>query len=548
MLGLHSEIKPKRRREIYEDVADMSQPGGSFYIMVALSTVIAAYGLLIDSAAVVVGAMLVAPLMGPIFGIALALASGSRRLLWSSLQSEIFGIVIAIGVGVVIGLAPFRMPIGAEWLVRTQPTLYDLAIALASGLAGAYALVDERMSPALPGVAISVAVLPPLAACGLAASAGRWDMAGGALMLFIANFFAIQIAAAVVFSIFGMLRVERDPRARIEDEEGLEIIQFLKRFWVSILVLLVMGAFMTNTLIGLAVDRRLATTIEDTLGRAVGTISGARISQTAFERQANRLRVTATVLTPRPFESDQVASMETDLENAIDRNVHLIVRSLISRDVDREGTVFSSEEDEELEEEERQRLEFLQRASQIITEHLRDIPGAELTDLQRNTPNGTTVVTAVVRAPKAIGPAAASEIERALRRNLPVPLDLIVRTVLIRETTSTQFLHADEAALAREQEEALASAVRTVLDSWLSDNIEGAAVDQVRVRSLDPRELTVTVLAPRAPTQDEAGQMRDALRAVIGPAFELTIQYELGGRLSTLSGEASTEDDAEASG
>ncbi|MFW5970359.1 MAG: DUF389 domain-containing protein, partial [Halofilum sp. (in: g-proteobacteria)] len=190
MPGFHSEIKPKRRRQIYEDVTELSRPTGSYYVMMALSTVIAAYGLLIDSAPVVAGAMLVAPLMGPIFGIALALVSNNRRLLWSSLQSELTGIFIALAVGVLIGLAPLRVPFGSEWLVRTQPTLYDLAIALASGLAGAYALIDERVSPALPGVAISVAVLPPLATCGLAVSAGEWEMAGGAEMLFTANFFA----------------------------------------------------------------------------------------------------------------------------------------------------------------------------------------------------------------------------------------------------------------------------------------------------------------------------------------------------------------------
>ncbi|MEA3403286.1 MAG: TIGR00341 family protein [Armatimonadota bacterium] len=240
IFGGHTDIKPKRRREIYEDVADLSQPGGAFYIMVALSTIIAAYGLIINSAAVVIGAMLVAPLMGPIFGIALALTSGNRRLLWTAIQSELFGILLALAVAAVIGLVPLRLPPGTEWLMRTHPTLFDLAIALASGLAGAYALVDERVSPALPGVAVAVALLPPLAACGLSMATMRWQMAAGAMMLFAANFFAIQLASAAVFSLFGTLRVQRE-RRREPQEDGPDLGDFLRRFWPSIAALIVVG-------------------------------------------------------------------------------------------------------------------------------------------------------------------------------------------------------------------------------------------------------------------------------------------------------------------
>jgi len=535
--GMQSEIKPKRRREIYEDVAERSRPSGSYYVMMALSTIIAAYGLLINSAAVVVGAMLVAPLMGPIFGIALGLASGNRRLFWAALQSEVIGILIALVVGAAIGLAPLRLPIGSEWLVRTQPTLYDLAIALASGLAGAYALIDERVSPALPGVAISVAVLPPLATCGLTAAAGHWHMAGGAMMLFIANFFAIQIAAAVVFSIFGMLRVDRDPRARREETEGLEFIQFFKRFGLSIVVLLIIAAFMTRTLISLTVDRQIASTIDSTLTSAVRTITGARLSETNFTHENGQLRVIARVLTPRAFDTQQVGVMEDDLQEALGQDVNLIVRSMISRDMSRQGTVFTTEEDDQLAAEERQRREFLQRASQIASKHLEAIPGAELTDIHRSGADGDLSLTAVVRAAEPIGPDTVSAIQKDMRSEFGNSLQLTVRTVLTRVADSDQFLFEDQQRRLRDEREALASAVRTSIDSWLDANVKEALVDEVEVESLQPRRILVALLTPRVLTADEAPAMRDALAAVIGPRFELTVQYELGGRV-TLAPEA----------
>ncbi|MFP4248237.1 MAG: DUF389 domain-containing protein [Armatimonadota bacterium] len=527
--GFHSEIKPKRRRQIYEDVTELSRPTGSYYVMMALSTVIAAYGLLIDSAPVVAGAMLVAPLMGPIFGIALALVSNNRRLLWSSLQSELTGIFIALAVGVLIGLAPLRVPFGSEWLVRTQPTLYDLAIALASGLAGAYALIDERVSPALPGVAISVAVLPPLATCGLAVSAGEWEMAGGAAMLFTANFFAIQIAGAAIFSIFGMLRVKRNRRDRIENDEGVKILQFLKRFSLTIIILVVIGIFMTQTLIGLATDHRLEAAIDDTLSAAVGGISGARISDTSFSREDEHLRVTAQVLTPRVFTTGEIAAIEDELKEAVDQDVHLVVRSLISRDMDREGMVFATPEDERLSVERRERREFIQHASRIISRHLREVPGAELSDVDRSRSDGMTTVTAIVRAPEPIGPETVAAIEEGLQSEFDRSLRFTVRTVLTQAASSDDFLYDEATRRALTEREALASAVQTVTDSWLSEEVDGAVVEEVRIEALDPRVIAVTILTPRPLADDEPAQMRAALSNVIGPEFDLTVRYALGG-------------------
>ena len=141
----------EQRRVIYQKITDLSSPSPSFHLMVCLSTIIAAFGLLSNSVAVVIGAMLVAPLMGPIFGIALSLSTGNSSLLRRALVAEIIGIMMAVGLSYIIGLVPIRPDFGSEILARTQPTIYDIIVALASGLAGAYALVDEKISPALPG-------------------------------------------------------------------------------------------------------------------------------------------------------------------------------------------------------------------------------------------------------------------------------------------------------------------------------------------------------------------------------------------------------------
>ena len=122
-------MSPERRSEIVSDIESSARPTKSFFALVLISTVIAAYGLLSDSTAVVIGAMLLAPLMGPILGVALALVSGDTKLLRRSAVCEAAGVTLAMCVGIAIGLMPLRADYGSEILGRTQPTLYDIVIA-----------------------------------------------------------------------------------------------------------------------------------------------------------------------------------------------------------------------------------------------------------------------------------------------------------------------------------------------------------------------------------------------------------------------------------
>ncbi len=524
--GTNHAIKPKRRREIYENVASISRPSGSYYVMMALATVIAAYGLLMDSPAVVIGAMLVAPLMGPIFGIALGLTSGSRRLIWSALQSAAYGVIVSLIIAMVIGLMPFLPAISEEWLVRTRPTLHDLLVALAAGFGGAYALIDERVSASLPGVAIAVAVLPPLAACGLSISTGRWSMAGGAMMLFVANFFAIQIASAIVFSLFGMLRGGQD---RIEEKENGGLSHFLRRFWISFAVLGVMAWFMTSTLIAITTQQHLSSTINIVLSEQVGTMMGARLSDFDFGRDEDRLRITAQVLTPRPFQPADVASVEQKLEEAVDDEVHLIIRSLISRDVDSEGAVFATADELRQEVEEERRVEFMSTASRVVAEHIERMPGAGLMDLRSGRANGKIKLTALVEAPEALTPEKVAQVEEDLSEALDISLDLVVRKILTRDTARSGHLYDEPEALPPAQE-ALISTARAVLQGWVADNAPTVELIDIELdASEETWALLVHMLSPEPVTEQQATEMQRELDGELPRETRLRVRYSFGG-------------------
>jgi uncharacterized hydrophobic protein (TIGR00271 family) len=197
-------LNRQERTDAYVRIRRSARPNIDFYMLISLSAMIAALGLIINSPAVVIGAMLVAPLMSPIVGTGMSIVLGDARFLRLSIGAVIRGALLAIVVGMIGGLLYINRPdLNSELMARTQPTLIDLGIALFSGFAGAYALCRSDAAGALPGVAIAAALVPPLATVGIALVNGFFTESLGALLLFTTNFVAISSATAIMFLILG---------------------------------------------------------------------------------------------------------------------------------------------------------------------------------------------------------------------------------------------------------------------------------------------------------------------------------------------------------
>lgn len=216
-------------------------PTKTFFIMNALAAVIAAYGLLADSAAVVIGAMLVAMMLGPISGVALSFID-SRWILFRTAMGTLFmGVSMIFAIGVVIGFIHHDMPMTSEILSRTQPTMIDLMIALAGGAAGAFASVSPRLSVAVVGVAVATALVPPLVASGILFAHFHWANAGNAFLLAVTNMVAIQISSSLVLWIAGFRRGS-------EEELQSNVLEFIKRNIWSLLVLVILAVYLSFNL------------------------------------------------------------------------------------------------------------------------------------------------------------------------------------------------------------------------------------------------------------------------------------------------------------
>ena len=175
----------------------------SYLAMNVAAALIAGLGLMENSPATIIGAMLIAMLYGPIIGIGLGLAEADLHLLGRALWTEFFGALFVLASGFLIGLASRDIVIGSEILGRTSPTMVDLLVALVGGLAGGFTFISRGLSGVVVGVAIATSLVPPLTTCGILLARNSPSIAGGAFLLFLANFAAIALGAMVTFLLAG---------------------------------------------------------------------------------------------------------------------------------------------------------------------------------------------------------------------------------------------------------------------------------------------------------------------------------------------------------
>ncbi|MGC9396357.1 MAG: DUF389 domain-containing protein [Anaerolineae bacterium] len=268
VFGLVPSLTLQERAEIAKNIRHNSRASTDFSVMITLAAAIAALGLLINSPAVIIGAMLVAPLMSSILGMGMALVIGDARFFWTAFGTAFRGMILAIVTGFAVGALTPGASATAEILGRASPSVLDLVIALVSGAAAAYALCRRDVSAALVGVAIAAALAPPLTTVGIGLVLRQWWIAGGALLLFVTNMIAIIGAGGLVFFLMGFRPTPGDAgRTRV-----------LRRGFqgVALLLVLVTVSLVLLTRKSLA-EVRLNHEIEAALQNEVGDIPGGEL-------------------------------------------------------------------------------------------------------------------------------------------------------------------------------------------------------------------------------------------------------------------------------
>jgi uncharacterized hydrophobic protein (TIGR00271 family) len=208
-LPLFSHATEQEYRELFRSLRDSASATASYQVLMVLSTLLALTGLYANSAPVIIGAMILAPLMSPIVSLAMGLARTESNLIRQSTRTLAIGVGWGLGFAVLFALLmPLDIPT-AEMRARMSPNLLDLMVAVISGIAGAYAHAKEEIAKSLAGVAIAVALVPPLAVAGIGLGWADWDMARGALLLLTTNLVGIALAASLTFLVLGFAPFSR---------------------------------------------------------------------------------------------------------------------------------------------------------------------------------------------------------------------------------------------------------------------------------------------------------------------------------------------------
>ena len=270
------------RREKLSETLYFEEPGRpakltAWWVMLLLSVGIATFAVLQDSTAVVIGAMLIAPLMTPILGLAGAIVNGWRRRAGSSALLVALGVAEAIALAFLISSwlpALVSFDSNSQITSRVDPTFVDMLIALAAGAAGAFATVNTRVASSIAGVAIAVALVPPLSVVGVSLQQQRWEDAFGSFLLFTTNFVSIVLAAAAVFVLAGFAE------SAILWSQRREVLSSLAPFGALALLVLVPLVFAGEGILATASQERAA---QDVVSDWVGDANTLRVGQVAVD-------------------------------------------------------------------------------------------------------------------------------------------------------------------------------------------------------------------------------------------------------------------------
>jgi uncharacterized hydrophobic protein (TIGR00341 family) len=221
------------REELYNSIERNARLDTNFLLLVLLSTVVAAVGLIEDNVAVVIGAMVIAPLLGPNLAQALGVALGDRRLAWRALKTNLAGIVVAVVLSAVIGFVLRGDLVSDELLQRTEVGLDAVTLALASG-AAAVLSISTGLPSVLVGVMVAVALLPPAATMGIMLGHGELHLAAGAALLLAVNVVCVNVAGVSVFALKGVR-----PRTWLERQRARQSVVLNLMVWGLSLVALI---------------------------------------------------------------------------------------------------------------------------------------------------------------------------------------------------------------------------------------------------------------------------------------------------------------------
>ena len=266
--------------ELRQRLNEISSLSPEFLVLLSTSTMIATFGLFQNSAAVIIGAMIIAPLMKPLMGLAYGSLIANTFLIRRSLTTVLVGTLLSVFIAFILSTFLNSIEVTTEIASRTRPNLLDLGVALFAGCAGAYCQTRKELADTLAGVAIAVALVPPIGVVGIGIALGQWKIWVGALLLYATNLVGITFAAILVFLLMGFGPIKRAK----------------KSLSVSLLLMVSLAIPLALSMRELLLEDQLAKKIRQILSEKTYTFRDVQLQKVEVKRFQQPMEVTATVM------------------------------------------------------------------------------------------------------------------------------------------------------------------------------------------------------------------------------------------------------------
>jgi uncharacterized hydrophobic protein (TIGR00271 family) len=324
-------LPEKQRRTLVELTDDLDLTSGdvasktsAFWTMLTLSAVIATAGVLADSTATVIGAMIIAPLATPIMAMALGVAKRKPGSVSAAGRFVLFGALLVIAIGAFFGwAAPGSLDLlgNTQIVGRTSPDVLDLIAAVATGFAGAVALARRDVAAVLPGVAIAISLVPPLAVVGICLGLGAATLAVGALVLFLSNLVALVLAGTIVFASLGY-------GAGLTSEDGSPSGSPRRAYLTIALAAFVVSVPLVANTVGTLLLSVLAERVEEVAQDWISAAPGANVVEVEFVGTDLYIRVQT------PGDLPDVASLVVDLDGVLPTGIPVVVTTSVGERIE----------------------------------------------------------------------------------------------------------------------------------------------------------------------------------------------------------------------
>jgi len=302
-------IGQDRQKKVYDEIKANAEDDFDFSVLIVFASIIITLGLVINSSAVVIGGMLLAPLVWPILALSLGLVEGKPKLIQSSAYTLLKSTITVFFLSFVIGLiSPEYALDGAEFLSRTSPTVYELMIALAAGFVGAFVIAYPKIGSAIAGVVIAAALVPPIAVMGISIAHRNLTLAGGAFILYLSNLIAVTFAASTLFIVARF----KGPSSESGQAQRKNNIIWTVLFLIVITIPLLM---ITTSAVK---DKSQQTLISEVIA---AKLPEANINRVKIDNQTEVATVNITIECTEPPTTEQIENINELLSKKMDKTV-----------------------------------------------------------------------------------------------------------------------------------------------------------------------------------------------------------------------------------